>query len=132
MKCLVCYQEITIHRFHDLLSVGPIDLCAHCELSFNRKRGPILFEDNDWLQQVIARLEKGDMILIKLFLSSFNREIKRQLKIRNQVTVLEFNALGPYPWFFILMEQVKQRLPSSTTLLLVSVEKADSQTIRLY
>lgn len=132
MNCLVCHEEITINRFHDFLSPKPLDLCAHCELSFSKKRGPILFEDNDWLQQVIARLEKGDIILIKLFLSSFEREAKRQLKTQDQAMVLEFKTRGPYPWFSILMEQVKQKLPSSTTLLLVSAEKANSQTIRLY
>ena len=132
MKCLVCHQEIIINRFHDFLSLNPLELCDRCESSFIQKKGPVLFEDNDWLQQVIARLEKGDMILIKLFLSFFEREAKRQLKTQDQVTVLEFNTRGPYPWFSILMEQVKQKLPSSTTLLLVSAEKANSQTIRLY
>lgn len=132
MKCLVCHQDITIERFHDFLSIIPLKLCCQCESNFISKQGVILFENNEWLEAVIARLEKGDVILINLFLPALERRIKKQLKKGNQVTIVEIDSEAPYPWFFILIEQVKQNLSSTGEILMVSKALANDQTIRLY
>ena len=132
MNCLVCHQEITIQRFHDFLSITPLKLCCRCKSNFIFKKDAVLFENNEWLQGVITRLEKGDVILIDLFFPALERRIKKQLKKGNQVTILEIDSQAPYPWFFILIEQVKQRLPLPVDILIVSKELSNDQTIRLY
>ena len=100
--------------------------------NFIFKKDAVLFENNEWLQGVITRLEKGDVILIDLFFPALERRIKKQLKKGNQVTILEIDSQAPYPWFFILIEQVKQRLPLPVDILIVSKELSNDQTIRLY
>nr|MDE5977933.1 hypothetical protein [Turicibacter sp.] len=71
MKCLVCHQLIVIKRFQELFALKSPLLCCHCGQYFIQKKGPCLFEKNDWIMEVIHRLEKGDLILLQLLIPSY-------------------------------------------------------------
>ena len=72
MKCLVCHQLIVINRFKEVLSIQSPLLCVSCQNQMIRKKGGLLFEENEWLKSVIERLNKGDIILTKCLI---NREL---------------------------------------------------------
>lgn len=135
MQCLVCHQSITINRFQELLALESPLLCAGCQQHLIRKKGVILFEGSDWMDGVLARLEKGDIILTQLFIPAFYHEVKKQLKDTHQITILNLVSTGPYPWLVILLNQVKQRLlirdQKEVQFLLVSIENSTNQTIRI-
>lgn len=97
MRCLVCYQFIVINRFQELLSLEPPIICATCQQYLVRKKGPCLFEQNEWMTEVVERLKKGDLILVQLFISAYYQEIKRQLKLKSHIMILNPVSPGPYP-----------------------------------
>lgn len=112
MKCLVCHQLIVINRFQELLSLESPLLCVTCQTQFIRKKEGDLFEENEWLKSVIERLNKGDIILIELFINPLYYEIKRRLKHQSQISIFNHTVNSPYPWMIILLNQVKQKLTS--------------------
>ena len=73
MKCLVCHQLIVINRFKEVLSIQSPLLCVSCQNQMIRKKGGLLFEENEWLKSVIERLNKGDIILTELFINSASK-----------------------------------------------------------
>ena len=97
MRCLVCYQFIVINRFQELLAHEPPIICATCQQYLVRKKGPCLFEQNEWMTEVVERLKKGDLILVQLFISAYYQEIKRQLKLKSHIMILNPVSQGPYP-----------------------------------
>ena len=135
MKCLVCHQLIVINRFKEVLSIQSPLLCVSCQNQMIRKKGGLLFEENEWLKSVIERLNRGDIILTKLFINSFYVEIKRRLKYQHQIYILDYSANSPYPWMVILLDQVKQKLTplerESVQLLLIKEVNSDRQCIKM-
>ena len=97
MRCLVCYQFIIINRFQELLAIEPPIICATCQQYLVRKKGPCLFEQNEWMIEVVERLKKGDLILVQLFISAYYQEIKRQLKLKSHIMILNPVSQEPYP-----------------------------------
>lgn len=136
MRCLVCHQFIVINRFQELLAFEAPCICATCQQYLIKKKGPCLFEQNDWIDKVIERLEKGDLILVQLFISAYWKEIKKQLKLKSQVMILNYVSAAPYPWIDILLEEVEKRLSKQEReklqLIFVSVDNISDQTIRIY
>ena len=49
------------------------------------------------MTEVVERLEKGDLILVQLFISAYYQEIKRQLKLKSHIMILNPVSVGPYP-----------------------------------
>ena len=135
MKCLVCHQLIVINRFKEVLSIQSPLLCVSCQNQMIRKKGGLLFEENEWLKSVIERLNKGDIILTELFINSFYVEIKRRLKYQHQIYILDYSANSPYPWMVILLDQVKRKLTplerESVQLLLIKEVNSDRQCIMM-
>ena len=135
MKCLVCHQLIIINRFQELLALESPLLCVSCQSQLIPKKGGVLFEENKWLKSVIERLNKGDIILTKLFINSFYSEIKRRLKYQNEIKILDYSSNIPYPWMAILLNQVNQKLTplerESIQLLIVKEISSDNQLIRI-
>lgn len=135
MKCLVCHQPIVINRFQELLSLESPLLCVTCQTQFIRKKEGALFEENDWLKSVIERLNKGDIILIELFINSLYYEIKRRLKDQSQISVFNHTFNSPYPWMIILLNRVKQKLTPSdgehVHLICIEDVGCDKQCIKL-
>lgn len=97
MRCLVCHQFIGINRFQELLALEPPLICTSCKQYLIKKKGPCLFEQNEWICEVLERLEKGDFILIQLFISAYYKEIKRQLKLKSHIMILNSVSSSPYP-----------------------------------
>ena len=53
MKCLVCHQLLSLIDFKKLLSLQSPLLCVSCQSQLIRKKGEVLFEENEWLKSVI-------------------------------------------------------------------------------
>lgn len=135
MKCLVCHQLIIINRFQELLSLESPLLCVSCQSQLIRKKGEVLFQENEWLKSVIERLNKGDIILTRIFINSFYSEIKRRLKYQNPIKILDYSSNSPYPWMVILLDQVNQKLTpverESVQSLLIKEVNSDRRCIQI-
>lgn len=98
MKCLVCFQLITINNFQDILTMEAPCVCHKCKQYLIGGKQNHLFKQTEWLMSVIERLEKGDFVLLQLFIPRYVKEIKRQLRCNQTITILNMTGKGPYPW----------------------------------
>lgn len=125
MKCLVCDHTIRIDTLKQLFATSSLLLCSRCEQNLIPKQGNILFESNEWLEQVIERLNQGDLILINLFKNRLKSELQKQKSSISNITIVEHADNLPYPWLEILVDEVLgasgSRRSTSTEGLVVSV-----------
>lgn len=103
MKCLVCDQTIQIDTLKLLFKTSPLLLCRCCQQNLVPKQGNILFEHNLWLNQVIERLNQGDVILINLFKKRLKAQLQKQKS--SALTIVEHADNLPYPWLKILVDE---------------------------
>lgn len=125
MKCLVCDNEIRINTLKQLLAPSPLLLCGRCEQYLVPRQGDILFEDNEWMHQMIEKLNQGDMILIHLLKPHLKAALQKKKATISNVTVVEYSDELSYPWLEILVNEVlnpsSSQRNTSTELLVVSV-----------
>jgi len=125
MKCLVCDHPIRINTLKQLFATSPLLLCGSCEQHLVPKLGDALFQDNEWIRQVIEKLNQGDMILIHLFKNKLKAMLQKKKGTASNITIIEYSDELPYPWLEILVNETlgsssRQRI-TSTEQLVVSV-----------
>jgi len=147
MKCLVCDNQITINTLSALFNPEPLLLCTHCNknlitpqpqgvLSLNRndaaqihlkKEANILYEQNDWLLDVISRLNQGDLELRKIFFTDLKKVLNGHLD--KKILLETGGASAPqYPWLELLATDIGVQMgdDSQTPCLILSVSKIPS------
>ena len=134
MKCLVCFQLITINNFQDILTMEAPCVCHKCKQYLIGGKQNHLFKQNEWLMSVIERLEKGDFVLLQLFIPRYVKEIKRQLRCNQTITILNMTGKGPYPWGEVLIEQLEKIFSKKdmNRVKLVLPHEVEENTIRIY
>jgi len=125
MKCIVCDHRIQIDTLRQLFALSPLLLCRHCEQHLIPKQGNILFEDNEWIRQIIESLNQGDIVLVNLFKNHLKAALqKRKISISN-VKIIEHSDQLPYPWLEILVNDIlsdtSRKRGGSTERLVISV-----------
>ena len=130
MKCLVCDNEIRIDSLKQLFSPQPLRLCSRCSVNLvPAVEAGTLFQRNEWMDTVIERLNRGDLVLIELFKKELLKKISqkewRGYQIMTENPVQEM----PYPWLEILVQQVEKDAKAnisecSADVLTLTVEKA--------
>ena len=128
MRCLVCDQPIQINTLKQLFAATPLLLCGYCESSLVPKQGSILFENNEWIRQVIEKLNRGDLILINLFKNNLKAALQKKKNIDSKIIILEHSDGLPYPWLEILVNEVLKvsnlkQIPSIEPLVISVVEQ---------
>jgi hypothetical protein len=125
MKCLVCDNTIRIDTLKQLFAPSPLLLCGRCEQNLIPKQGDVLFEDNEWIRQVIEKLNQGDVILINLFKNNLKAMLQKKKGMISNITIIEHADELPYPWLEILVNEVLDassgQFNTSTERLVVSV-----------
>jgi len=90
MKCLVCDSQMRLDTLQQTFSIQPLFLCNRCSSQLKRVSNTILFEKNEWTMNVIDRLNRGDIILIKIFEFNLDKLLKKDsFKNRRLVYVPE-------------------------------------------
>lgn len=136
MKCLVCDRMIRIETLKQLFSLQPLKLCLHCSIQLVPKSDNVLFEENIWLHDVVARLNKGDLILLEIFKKRLKRLLKQGNYCLEDMDVIEFNEDLPFPWLHILFKEIKGELkqdlsPEGKSTLVLAVVKQENHLNQL-
>ncbi|MCL2559998.1 MAG: hypothetical protein FWE07_05870 [Turicibacter sp.] len=106
MNCLVCDNNITINTLKNLFSPQPPLLCHPCEQHLKPKPGNVLFKKNEWLENVIHRLNQGDIVLIQLFKVQMKSVLQGINAKSGHISIVEYSDELPYPWLKILITDV--------------------------
>ena len=106
MKCLVCDNPIRIDTLKQLFSPDPPLLCSRCQAQLIKKSNRILYEANDWIKDVIERLNRGDVVLARMFSRDLKKLIQKAGGASACIKVVETKDDLPYPWLDILVREV--------------------------
>ena len=109
MKCLVCYHQIRINRLQELFALEKPLLCTRCQVQLNKRSTEILYEKNLWLENVLERLNQGDICLNQIFFHSLKRAILKHQNVINKIVIIE--SKKSYPWLEILVSDIQETLP---------------------
>ena len=134
MRCLVCFQLITIHNLQDIFALNDPCLCSKCKRNLKIGENHCLFEQNEWLLSVLERLDQGDLVLLQLFIPQYVKEIRKQFRSYKSVTILDMSGEGHYPWSDVLLEQLEKffsKIQIGQIRLVLSTEQ-DERTIKVY
>jgi len=130
MKCLVCDNNIRINTLKQLCTPHPLLLCAHCSQNLVSKSVNVLYNDNDWIRTVIAKLNQGDIALIQLFKNDLQKALSKKKATHSNIKIIEVKNL-PYPWLEILVSSIRldskdHYLGSRSESIVVAVEKQEN------
>jgi len=127
MKCLVCDNAIRIDTLKQLLNLDPPLLCSRCQTQLIKKSGHILYEANEWVLDVIERLNRGDVVLARIFSRDLKAAIQKAGGSAAGINVEEAKENLPYPWLKILVTEVapKEENRSNSTLTISVHNKND-------
>ena len=131
MKCIVCDNDIRINSLRQLFSLQPLYLCSCCSQNLVPKSADVLFEDNVWIRSVIDRLNKGDIVLTKLFRDRLQKVLSYKGVTKSKIEIIEAKQGLEYPWLEILIDSINfkpKRKHSTITVeyICVSVHKQKS------
>jgi len=115
MKCIVCDNNIRIDTLKQLFNLKPLLLCSRCSPNLILKSAEILYTDNDWIQLVIDRLDKGDIVLTKLFETALQKALLKRKIATNAIKVVQEANNLPYPWLEILVNNIVTNSRFSST-----------------
>lgn len=89
MECLICKNSIVINSFSMLFAMEEPKICQRCEEQMIPKKWttfPIqLYEDNEFIRELIRRLELGDFVLLDVIIPTFHRVLR---KFKSDIKVL--------------------------------------------
>ena len=135
LNCLVCYQLIRISRLQELVSFESPLLCARCQSFLQQQTAPTLYVRNSWLEEVLDRLNQGDICLNQLFFRTLRAAILQHQNQIKQIIVVEADVKAPYPWLNILVKEIEKSIPEQTfkgTEILIITEKfVDSKVLQI-
>ena len=106
MKCLSCDNQITITTLTQIFSYKPLIICERCEKNLIKKNDTILYETNEWILEIIDRLNQGDIILIEIFSKQFHKSLIKKLPLTSTIKFSSKQEPVPYPWIKILTHQI--------------------------
>jgi len=123
MKCLVCDNQIRIDTLKQLFNLDPPLLCSRCRTQLVKKSSRVLYEENDWVLDVIERLNRGVVALTRIFSRDLKVAIQKAGRVTAQIKVIETKENLPYPWLGILVREVasKERTQSDGPPLTICV-----------
>ena len=113
MNCLVCHEVIRISRLQELFSWKEPLLCISCQNQLIPRSSQVLYEQNPWLNEVIKKLNQGDICLNQIFFRSLSHSIKKHVNVIGEIVVVESSdsSSAPYPWLEILVTDIRQSQP---------------------
>ena len=132
MRCLVCNNDIRIATLKQIFSPQPLILCDRCDAGLRPASSTTLFETTDVIQTIVARLDRGDLILLDILKRPFIRLFKKYHQNISSLTAVEA-ASGVYPWEKMLAADVmlaigKRLDPSGLPFVLTSGGNYDANT----
>jgi len=128
MRCVVCGNDIRIDSLKQLFAPQPLLLCSSCSQNLVPKSADVLYEDNEWIQSVINKLNQGDIVLIELFKRSLRKTLLKKGAVNSRIKIIEAKQDLPYPWLEILIDSIglyskEGSLDSSAESIVVAVKK---------
>lgn len=110
MICLICEVDIRIETLQQLFSVKPLMMCNRCQPLLVKKSKTIIYEENEWIRQIISRLDRGDLALLEIFKADFEKALKTNLAFNKKIIIIEEKNEIPYPWLQILFDSISKGL----------------------
>lgn len=132
MRCLVCDHEIRIDSLRQLFALKPLRLCSRCAVNLvPSAEANTLFERNEWLEAVIAKLNQGDLVLVELFKAELVRKLKSTKWRKHRIEIEQPVHDLPFFWLEILVTAVEKEIKiavpiDATAVLVVTVEQGES------
>lgn len=131
MGCLVCDNQIRIDSLAQLFALEPLRLCGRCLPNLIPANSDnSLFKDNEWIRSVIDRLNRGDLVLVKLFEKRMHSLLRK--KLRNySVEIMNPKKEIPYPWMEVLYQQAvkgtkRENIDPSAEVLFINLETEEN------
>lgn len=105
MECLVCANNIVLEGFSSLLQLREPKLCGKCASHLKTGRQQAILEGNDWLLDVISRLDRGDTALLECLVPVIAKTLPRRLNGRKLVAGQVAGELDS-DWLPLLVDQL--------------------------
>lgn len=114
MNCLVCHNVIRINRLQELFLWEEPKLCVICKSQLKPYTNRVLYQQNQWLDTVIRRLNQGDICLNQIFFRTLSSAIKKHASAVGEIVILQSSdpLRPPYPWLEILVSEIRESFPN--------------------